>query len=119
MIKVSAAFELLEIEAANPVLDSDNDTDDSESDRVGAGAGYFHHVHESLKKAVFTRWNSTFHMINSVLENYESIGKLLLRLGLRDLRLDKDELVMLRELKDLLAPKPLHRLSHQMEHCCL
>ena len=103
-MKVSAAFELLEIEAANPVLDTDNDTDDSESGRVGAGAGHFYHVHESLKNAVVTRWNSTFHMINSVLENYESIGKLLLRLGLRDLRLDEDELVMLRKLKDLLAP---------------
>ena len=103
MMKVSAAFELLEKEAANSVLDTDTDTDDSENGRISAGADRFHHVYESLKKAVVIRWNSTFHMINSVLENYESIDKLLLRLGLTDLRLDEDKLAMLKELRDLLA----------------
>ena len=104
-MKVLAAFELLKMEAASPVLDKDIDTSDSENGMVGAGAGAgrFHHVHESWKKTIVTKWNSTFHMINSVLENYESIEKLLLKLGVRDLRLDEDELAMLRELGDFLA----------------
>ena len=79
------------------------DTDDREKGRVGSGAGRFHHVHESLKKVVVTWWNSTFHMINSVFDNYESIDELLIRLGLRDLCLDEDELAMLRELMDILV----------------
>ena len=51
MMKVSATFELLEMEAASPVLYTETDTDDSENGRVGAGAGRFHHVHELLKKS--------------------------------------------------------------------
>ena len=46
VVRVSAAFELLEMEAANLVLETDTDTDNNENFRVGAGAGRFYSVHK-------------------------------------------------------------------------
>ena len=96
MMMMSEAFELLEADGTSPVSDNTEDTTDNSVHTA--------HRHESLKKSVVTRWSSILHMVSSILDNAEAIDKLLLRQGLRELRLDDDEKVLLSELKDFLAP---------------
>ncbi len=108
MRKISGAFNVLEAEEISPVQDTgagDTAVSGVGADAVPAATGYGIAVHHrTLKKSVVTRWNSTLHMISSILDNFEPVDKILVRLGLRELRLDDDERAMLTELRDFLAP---------------
>jgi len=107
MEKIEEVTAVVANDTDDPVLDS-TDSDDATMEDSD------HHdeqeqatrtdKHKTLKKPVVTRWNSALHMVASILDNIDAVDQVLLRSGLGDLRLQKDEKELLAELRDFLKP---------------
>ena len=102
--KIAEAVRSVDADESNPVNDNEyNDVDDSEGEG-GVSSGTDQRKHQTLKKPVVTRWNSALHMISSVLDNVDAVDQVLLRSGLGELRLEKDEKELLVDLRKFLSP---------------
>jgi len=101
--KIAEAVRSVDADESNPV--NDNDVADSEGEGgTGDSSGTDQRRHKTLKKPVITRWNSALHMISSVLDNVDAVDQVLLRSGLGELRLEKDEKELLMDLRKFLSP---------------
>jgi len=107
MEKIEEVTAVVANDTDDPVLDS-TDSDDAtmeDSDHHDEQEQATRtHKHKTLKKPVVTRWNSALHMVASILDNIDAVDQVLLRSGLGDLRLQKDEKELLAELRDFLKP---------------
>jgi len=104
MAKIQEVMTLRDLDCTDPVLDNDNTDDVVEGDLRTKSTSERVHTHATLKKPIVTRWNSALHMIASLLDNMDAVDQVLLRCGLVDLKLQKDEKELLSELKDFLTP---------------
>jgi len=89
--RISAVFEVDELDETYPVVDNEDSGDNDDNQRRV-------HQHTTLKLSCPTRWNSTLVMLESINDLYNEVQNALKKIGHVELCLHADEIDMVKQL---------------------
>ena len=115
--RISDVNEELILDENNPVLEQVDESVELETEQEGEqevdqsarslphiGSSYKHHVHQTLKLSVPTRWNTNLTMIESLLDLFNPVNNALKKIGKGTVCMDDEDKDLLEKLRELLKP---------------